>query len=106
VLAGIVPDPRAAVGCLLARALLSQMDVPVRQAYVMAVVPPAERAAAATVTAVPRSLAAALPPLVVGLMLDRSVVGWPLVIGGVLKAIYDVLLLVQLRGIPVEDAAA
>jgi hypothetical protein len=82
------------------------MDVPVRQSYVMAVVPPEERAAAATVTAVPRSLAAALPPLVVGLMLDRSAIGWPLVIGGVLKAIYDVLLLVQLRGIPVEDAAA
>jgi predicted MFS family arabinose efflux permease len=106
VVAGLVPHAGAAVGCLLARALFSQMDVPVRQAYVMSVVPPEERAAAATVTAVPRSLAAALPPLVVGLMLDRSVVGWPLVCGGVLKAIYDVLLLVQLRGVPVEDAAA
>jgi MFS family permease len=106
IVAGLVPNAGAAVGCLLARALLSQMDVPVRQAYVMSVVPPEERAAAATVTAVPRSLASALPPLIVGLMLDRSVVGWPLVIGGVLKAIYDVLLLVQLRGIPVEDAAA
>ena len=104
--AGLAPDAGVAIGCLLARALLSQMDVPVRQSYVMAVVPPEERAAAATVTAVPRSLAAALPPLVVGLMLDRSAIGWPLVIGGVLKAIYDVLLLVQLRGIPVEDAAA
>jgi hypothetical protein len=51
-------------------------------------------------------LAAALPPLVVGLILDRSPVGWPLIVGGVLKAIYDVLLLVQLRDIPVEDAAA
>jgi MFS family permease len=106
IVAGVVPDASVAIGCLLARALLSQMDVPVRQSYVMAVVPPEERAAAATVTAVPRSLAAALPPLVVGLMLDRSTIGWPLVIGGVLKAIYDVLLLVQLRGIPVEDAAA
>ena len=96
------------------------MDVPARQAYVMSVVPPEERAAAATVTAVPRALAAALPPLFVGLLLDHPVlestlllaqgvdttIGWPLVIGGTLKAIYDVLLLVQLRGIPVEDAAA
>jgi MFS family permease len=106
VIAGLVPHAGAAIGCLLVRALLSQMDVPVRQAYVMAVVPPEERAAAATVTAVPRSLAAALPPLVVGVMLDRATLGWPLVIGGVLKAIYDILLLVQLRGIPVEDAAA
>ena len=97
VIAGIVPHAGAAVGCLLARALLSQMDVPARQAYVMAVVPPEERAAAATLTAVPRSLASALPPLVVGMMLDRSVFGWPLVCGGVVKAIYDVLLLVQMR---------
>ena len=106
VVAGLVPSAGAAVGCLLARALFSSMDVPVRQAYVMSVVPPEERAAAATVTAVPRSLASALPPLLVGFMLDRSVVGWPLVCGGVLKAVYDLLLLVQLRGIPVEDAAA
>ena len=120
VVAGLVPHAGAAIGCLLVRALLSQMDVPARQAYVMAVVPPEERAAAATVTAVPRALAAALPPVLVGLLLDHPVIesplllmqlvgttiGWPLVIGGVLKAIYDVLLLVQLRGIPVEDAAA
>jgi MFS family permease len=105
VVAGIVPHAGVAVGCLLVRALLSQMDVPVRQTYVMSVVPPEERAAAATMTAVPRSLAAALPPLVVGLMLERSTFGWPLVCGGVLKAVYDVLLLVQLRRIPLHDAA-
>ena len=59
------------------------MDVPARQAYVMAVVPPEERAAAASVTNVPRSLAAALPPLFTGAMLMHSTVGWPLVCGGV-----------------------
>jgi len=104
VAAGLVPHAGAAVACLLGRALLSQMDVPVRQAYVMSVVPPEERAAAATLTAVPRSLAAALPPLVAGIMLDRSTIGWPLVCGGVLKALYDVLLLVQLRDVPPHEA--
>ncbi|MGN2393389.1 MFS transporter, partial [Pelomicrobium sp. G1] len=55
-----------ALGLLLLRAALSQMDVPVRSAYVMAVVTPPERAAAASYTAVPRSLAAALSPSLCG----------------------------------------
>ena len=56
------PAPGLAIGFLLLRALLSQMDVPARQAFVMAVVPPEERAAAASVTNVPRSLASAATP--------------------------------------------
>ncbi len=99
VAAGLVPSAPLAIICLLLRAALSQMDVPARQALVMAVVPPAERAAAASVTNVPRSLAAALPPLFAGLMLDRSAVGWPLVCGGVLKAAYDLLLLAQFHAV-------
>jgi hypothetical protein len=63
----------------------------------MAVVPPAERAAAASVTNVPRSLAAAIPPLFTGIMLQRSSFGWPLVCGGLLKATYDLLLLARFR---------
>jgi MFS family permease len=105
VAAGLVPDARLAVTCLLLRASLSQMDVPARQAYVMAVVPPEERAAAASVTNVPRSLAAALPPLFAGAMLTQSAVGWPLVCGGLLKALYDLLLLAQFRGVaPMTEA--
>jgi len=77
--------------------------VPARQALVMAVVTPEERAAAASVTNVPRSLASALPPLITGAMLSRSVVGWPLVCGGALKAIYDVLLLARFRSVPALD---
>jgi len=100
VLAGIVPSAPLAVTFLLLRALLSQMDVPARQAYVMAVVPPEERAAAASVTNVPRSLAAAIPPLLTGMMLDRSAFGWPLVCGGVLKLVYDLLLLARFRSVP------
>jgi MFS family permease len=101
--AGLAPSAPVAITCLLLRASLSQMDVPARQAYVMAVVPPEERAAAASVTNVPRSLASALPPLITGAMLSRSVVGWPLVCGGALKAIYDVLLLARFRSVPALD---
>jgi MFS family permease len=68
-------------------------------AYVMAVVPPEERAAAASLTNVPRSLAAALPPLLTGMMLERTTLGWPLICAGLLKAIYDVALLLRFRAV-------
>jgi len=88
-----MPNLPLAILLLLARSALSQMDVPVRNSYVMAVVPPEERPAAASVTSVPRSLAAAASPLLSGYLLGLSTFGWPLVIAGALKAIYDVLLL-------------
>jgi MFS family permease len=92
-----MPTVWLAVGCLLARSALSQMDVPARTSYVMAVVKPEERPAAASVTNVPRSLAAAVPPIIAGWMLARTTFGWPLVIGGAIKATYDLLLLAQFR---------
>jgi MFS family permease len=95
VLAGIVPHAGAAITFLLLRAALSQMDVPVRQSLVMRVVEPDERAAAASVTNVPRSLGSAATPALAGLMLQHSSFGWPLVIGGTMKAVYDLLLLAQ-----------
>jgi MFS family permease len=95
--AGLVPSATWAVTLLLLRMCLSNMDVPARQSYVMSVVPPEERAAAASVTNVPRSLAAALTPVIAGWMLDHSSFGWPLVCAGAIKAIYDLLLLVQFR---------
>jgi hypothetical protein len=69
-------------------------------------VPPEERAAAAGVTNVPRSLAAALAPLAAGAMLARSSFGWPLLCAGVLKAVYDVLLLLQFRAVEPRDDGA
>ncbi len=106
VAAALVPSLPWALACLIARSFLSQMDVPARTSYVMAVVSPAERAAAASTTNVPRSLAGALPPLAAGWMLDHTTFGWPLVIGGVLKAIYDLILLVMFRHVrPPEEAA-
>jgi MFS family permease len=82
---------------LLLRAALSSMDVPARTSYVMAVVTPPERAAAASVTSVPRSLAAAVAPLFAGYLLLLSPFGWSLVAAGALKAIYDLLLLAMFR---------
>lgn len=97
VLTAFMPNAWLAVTTLLCRSALSQMDVPARTSYVMAVVTPEERPAAASVTNVPRSLASALPPIAAGWMLGHSTFGWPLVIGGSLKALYDVLLLFQFR---------
>jgi predicted MFS family arabinose efflux permease len=95
--AALMSNVALVVACLIGRSLVSGMDVPIRNAYVMSVVTPAERAAAASVTNVPRSLASALPPLAAGWMLDRSTFGWPLIIGGSLKIVYDLLLLRMAR---------
>lgn len=95
VMAGILPSAPAALGFLLVRAALSQMDVPARQALVMRLVEPDERAAAASITNVPRSLATAATPALGGALLDWSRFGWPLVIAGCTKAVYDLLLLAQ-----------
>jgi MFS family permease len=94
-LAAFAPSGRLAVACLLSRSLLSQLDVPARQSYVMSVVEPSERAAAAAYTNVPRSLATASTPALAGWMLGHSTFGWPLLVGGALKAGYDLALLHQ-----------
>jgi MFS family permease len=105
VLTPFAPSLPVAIGLLLARAALSSMDVPARTSYVMAVVTPPERAAAASVTAVPRSLAAAIGPLIAGQLLAVSGFGWPLVVAGALKAAYDLLLLAMFRAVrPPEEA--
>lgn len=107
ILAAFMPNASLAVAALLARAALSQMDVPARTSYVMAVVSPAERPAAASVTNVPRSLASVLPPIAAGWLLSQSTFGWPLVIGGAVKIAYDLVLLQQfLRLRPPEEGPA
>jgi MFS family permease len=98
------PNLTVAILLLMGRGLLSQMDVPTRTSYVMAVVTPAERAAAASFTAVPRSLASALSPGLAGWMMTLSPFGWPLVIGGGLKVVYDLALLAMCRKVrPPEE---
>ena len=97
ILVPFAPNLAIAIALLLARNALSQMDVPTRSSYVMAVVTPEERPAAASVTAVPRSLATAVSPILAGYLLTLSTFGWPLIVGGVLKSVYDVLLLIKFR---------
>jgi MFS family permease len=104
VLIPFVPNLGVVIGLLLLRSLLSQMDVPTRTSYVMAVVTPPERPAAASLTAVPRSLASAVSPIIAGYLISLSSFGWPLLIGGVLKIGYDLTLLLMFRHIrPPEE---
>ena len=107
VLIPFVDDLYLALGLLMLRSLLSQMDVPTRTSYVMAVVTPPERPAAASQTAVLRSLASAVSPGIAGYLFAVSGFGWPLLIGGVLKIAYDLALLAMFRHVrPPEEKPA
>jgi MFS family permease len=104
--AAFSPDLTLTMVLLLVRSALSEMDVPTRTSYVMAVVTPAERTAAASVTAVPRSLASAISPTFAGALLALPFSGLPLVLCGGLKIVYDVALLYAFRHIkPPEEQA-
>lgn len=104
ILAAFSPNLYVALGLLLLRSALSQMDVPTRTSYVMAVVTPAERPAAASVTAVPRSLASAISPAISGALLMTAFSGLPLVVCGTLKIAYDLALLFSFRHVkPPEE---
>jgi predicted MFS family arabinose efflux permease len=104
ILLPFAPDLSYAIALLFLRSALSQMDVPTRSSYVMAIVTPAERPAAASITSVPRSLASALSPFLAGYMLGLSTFGWPLVVAGGVKIAYDLLLLALFRKIrPPEE---
>src|SRR6266567_1676845 len=104
ILAAFSPNLTIVLALLLVRSALSQMDVPTRTSYVMAVVTPAERTAAASVTAVPRSLASSLSPALSGALLATSFAGLPLLACGVLKIVYDIALLLSFRHVkPPEE---
>jgi MFS family permease len=97
----LMPAFPLAAGLLLLRQCLSQMDVPTRQAYTMALVAPEERSAAAGVTGVARSLAVAISPAVAGAI--SSVAGLPFVLSGGLKIVYDVALYFTFKDVPLPD---
>jgi MFS family permease len=102
--AAFAPSLPVALGLLLLRSALSQMDVPTRSSYVMAVVTEAERTAAASFTAVPRSLAAAVSPAIGGAMMGAGGLALPFLLCGGLKIVYDLLLLRQFRHVrPPEE---
>ncbi len=99
VLVPLMPTMGAAMTLLLARFAISQMDVPTRQSYTMAVVAPDERAAAAGVTGIARSLGAGLAPVIGGAFL-LSGSGAPFFVAGGLKIVYDLMLYRAFRRLP------
>jgi MFS family permease len=93
ILVPLMPTLSLAVLVLLIRFSISQMDVPTRQSYIMAVVSPDERSAAAGITGVARTTGAAISPLFVGFMFARpGLINLPFLIAGSLKITYDLLL--------------
>ena len=105
-LVAAMPTFPLAAAVLLLRQLLSQMDVPTRQAYTMALVAPHERTAAASVTSLARSAGAAASPVVSGVLLSGALLtlGLPFVVAGALKSLYDVSLWRLFRHAPLGDA--
>jgi MFS family permease len=101
ILVPLMPTLPLAIAVLLLRFSISQMDVPTRQSYLMAVVRPEERSAAAGITGVARTIGASLSPWFVGLMFARpSWINLPFFIAGTLKILYDLLLYREFVSLP------
>jgi hypothetical protein len=100
-----MPTFGSAAVLLLARHLLSQMDVPTRQAYTMALVAPEERPAASGLTASVRALAQACAPAVAGLTLAAAATPVPFLLAGGLKIAYDLGLFFRFRSVPLAEGA-
>jgi MFS family permease len=106
ILVPLMPNLPLAILVLLARFSISQMDVPTRQSYTIAVVDPDERSAAAGVTGIARTTGAAVSPLLAApLMAMPAVAGLPFIISGVLKIVYDLLLWRAFRSRPTPEEA-
>ncbi|MDQ4075595.1 MAG: MFS transporter, partial [Chloroflexota bacterium] len=100
----LMPTLPLAIIVLLGRFSISQMDVPTRQSYTMAVVDPDERSAAAGVTTIVRTAASAVSPFLTGLLLQATLVSLPFFVAGGLKIIYDLLLYRSFRALaPPEE---
>jgi len=104
-LVAFMPTFPLAAGVLLLRQLLSQMDVPTRQAYTMALVAPAERTAAASVTSLARSAGSATSPVIAGALLQGTLLtlGLPFVAAGAMKSVYDLALWRTFRRVAVIE---
>jgi MFS family permease len=108
ILVPLMPNLPLAIGMLLARFSISQMDVPTRQSYTMAVVAPDERSAASGVTTIARSVGAALSPSLAGLLMAvPALFSVPFFLSGGLKIVYDLLLFKSFRGLkPPEESGS
>lgn len=103
----LMPTLPLAVLVLLARFSISQMDVPTRQSYIVSVVDPDERSAAAGLTTIARTAASALSPLVTGALLSASLLSAPFFLAGGLKIVYDLALYSRFRALkPPEERPA
>jgi MFS family permease len=98
----VAPSVEVAIALLLGRGLLSQMDVPTRQAYVMALVEDREREAAASATTLARTLAQAISPAATGWLMQAVALSAPFAIGGALKIVYDLALWASFRKVPLR----
>src|SRR5205085_352540 len=103
ILVPFMPRLDLAIGVLLLRFSISQMDVPTRQSFVMAVVDESERTAAAGITGVARTTGAALAPIVAMPLFAGSHDWLPFVVAGGLKIVYDLVLLVSSRKVSIES---
>jgi MFS family permease len=105
ILVPLMPNLALATALLLLRFSISQMDVPTRQSYTMAVVRPNERSAAAGITTVARTTGAAIAPFIAGWMFARpALINVPFFMAGTLKIIYDLLLYRGFKGVqPPEE---
>jgi predicted MFS family arabinose efflux permease len=93
ILVPLMPTLRLAIVVLLVRFSISQMDVPTRQSYTMAIVAPDERSAASGITGVARTTGAAVAPVFAGLLFSQpALIDWPFYVAGMLKITYDLLL--------------
>jgi predicted MFS family arabinose efflux permease len=93
ILVPLMPTLSLAIAVLFLSFSISQMDVPTRPSYTMAVVPPQERSTAAGITSVARSTGAAVAPFLAGIMFARpTLINVPFFIAGALKIVYDLLL--------------
>ncbi len=106
ILVPLMPSANLAIIVLLARFSISQMDVPTRQSYTMAVVDPDERSAASGVTTIARSVGAAWSPWLTGILLQRAFLSAPFFFSGCLKIVYDLLVYRDFRALkPPEEQA-
>ncbi len=101
---GLAPTYVTAIGFLFARQTLSQMDVPTRQSYMMAIIPPDERNAATSITNVSRNIASAVPPSISGYLIGAALLAEPFIFAGAFKIIYDIAIFSSFRRIrPPEE---
>ncbi|HEX6292419.1 MAG TPA: MFS transporter [Herpetosiphonaceae bacterium] len=104
ILVPLMPHVSLAIGVLLARFSISQMDVPTRQSYTMAVVDPDERSAAAGATTIARTAASAISPTITGVLFSAGWLSLPFVLAGCLKIVYDLALYRSFRALkPPEE---